>query len=613
MQPPHDYYTILGVTREASAADIRRAFRALAKSLHPDSKPSDRGPQTAYDFSTISEAYETLKDEVKRAAYDEELQNSRQIASQEAAGRKRPVAFAAGLAIGLAIAVGAVFVKGYVDRAGHQKNQESLNPKQKTASLAEPDRPTSRTEADDESATAEEPSASAGAPKADDTEPRENASDETPSAPSSSEKQAALAPEMPSGTTSVERKPAPPMPSQAEAQPDPASSQRPNPLTLTLSEEVLALEHLIDEGSDRNAGRRLTAIVAASAKVEELSRAAAVAAKPETIDLINKRISALLKSQNAPASGGNAAVAAADPAVLAPGLPSRPSSKAGKTDAEAQPVQDGSMQIVVGPRQNEKLLRIKPGNGLAESFSDCPFCPEMVAAPSGKFIMGSKPEEDGHRVEEAPAHRVVIAKAFAVSKHTITNENWRACIQGGGCRAAQFSSFLARPDMPASRLSWFDAKGYVDWLSQETGKKYRLLTEAEWEYAARAGAKRMGHPMTARPDMGRFEPVHFVDMLSARRLKSGSEYAPNAWGLHSMRGSTMEWVEDCWHPSYNLAPADGSAWLSGAGGDCSYRMVRGGFIGTDWARQRLATRAREFADMRAPGLGFRVAREIASP
>jgi formylglycine-generating enzyme required for sulfatase activity len=80
-----------------------------------------------------------------------------------------------------------------------------------------------------------------------------------------------------------------------------------------------------------------------------------------------------------------------------------------------------------------------------------------------------------------------------------------------------------------------------------------------------------------------------------------------------MRGSTMEWVEDCWHPSYNQAPTDGSAWLSVAGGDCSYRMVRGGFIGTDWARQRLTTRAREFADMRAPGLGFRVAREIAAP
>jgi formylglycine-generating enzyme required for sulfatase activity len=80
-----------------------------------------------------------------------------------------------------------------------------------------------------------------------------------------------------------------------------------------------------------------------------------------------------------------------------------------------------------------------------------------------------------------------------------------------------------------------------------------------------------------------------------------------------MRGSTMEWVEDCWHPSYNQAPIDGSAWLSVAGGDCSYRMVRGGFIGTDWARQRLTTRAREFADMRAPGLGFRVAREIAAP
>jgi formylglycine-generating enzyme required for sulfatase activity len=405
------------------------------------------------------------------------------------------------------------------------------------------------------------------------------------------------------------------LPSQAEAQPDRTSFQGSNPLALSLSEEVLALEHLIDEASDRNAARRLTAIVTSSTRVEELSRAAAVATKPETIDLINKRISALLKSQNAqPAAGGNATVAAADPAAMAPALPGRPSSKAGKADAEAQPVQDGSMQIVVGPRQNEKVLRIRPGNGLAESFSDCPFCPEMVVAPSGQFIMGSKPEEDGHRVEEAPAHRVVIAKAFAISKHAITNENWRACIQGGGCRAAQFSSFLARPDVPASRLSWFDAKGYVDWLSQETGKKYRLLTEAEWEYAARAGAKRIGHPMTARPETGRFEPVNFVDMLPFHsRLRSGSEYAPNAWGLHSMRGSMMEWVEDCWHPSYNHAPADGSAWLSSVGGDCSYRMVRGGFIGADWARQRLTTRAREFADMRAPGLGFRVAREIAAP
>ncbi len=168
--------------------------------------------------------------------------------------------------------------------------------------------------------------------------------------------------------------------------------------------------------------------------------------------------------------------------------------------------------------------------------------------------------------------------------------------------------------MPATRVSWFDAKAYVEWLSKVTGRRYRLLSEAEWEYAARANSdKHPGEPAAsssgapaAMTDIGLLRFRGSARLLGATR--------PNAWGVHPLPSNVLEWVEDCWHASYAQAPADGSAWLSNAGGDCAYRVVRGvPSTSAEAGGRRLAARAREFADARSPTLGFRVAREISTP
>ncbi len=241
-----------------------------------------------------------------------------------------------------------------------------------------------------------------------------------------------------------------------------------------------------------------------------------------------------------------------------------------------------------------------PGKGLSESFADCPNCPQMVVIPSGQATMGSRPESEGYRSEEAPPHRVTLSRPLAISKSAISAQNWRACVDAGVCRLTLSSLLAVGPRVAATRVSWFDAKAYVEWLSQTTGWRYRLLTEAEWEYAARAGQRteQSGRERYAL-ETGAFPRVRFDHFAGL---------GPNVWGIQS--GNVMEWVEDCWHPSYDQAPADASAWLSTAGGDCAYRVVRGNARASGAFGGRPSARAREFADASAPTLGFRVAREI---
>src|SRR5262249_55212925 len=171
----------------------------------------------------------------------------------------------------------------------------------------------------------------------------------------------------------------------------------------------------------------------------------------------------------------------------------------------------------------------------------------------------------------------------------------------------------AGPGVPATRVSWFDAKDYAEWLSRVTRHRYRLLSEAEWEYAAQAGTAREAGA-EAKGD----NPHGPLSDFGFSRLSGGTKRwmaaKPNAWGLLGLPGGVLEWVEDCWHPAYAQAPSDGTAWLSGAGGDCAYRVVRGTELPrADPGRRRFTARAREFADASSPGLGFRVAREIPVP
>ena len=161
--------------------------------------------------------------------------------------------------------------------------------------------------------------------------------------------------------------------------------------------------------------------------------------------------------------------------------------------------------------------------------------------------------------------------------------------------------------MPVIDVSWGDAKQYVGWLSQLTGKEYRLLTEAEWEYAARAGA-RTRYSWGDGLGTGNADCDGCGSPWDLKQPAPVGSFRPNAWGLYDMHGNVWEWVEDSWHETYDGAPRDGSAWL--AGGDPSFRVVRGGSWRNDSELVRAAVRVRRHINVRFDTLGFRVARTL---
>jgi formylglycine-generating enzyme required for sulfatase activity len=214
----------------------------------------------------------------------------------------------------------------------------------------------------------------------------------------------------------------------------------------------------------------------------------------------------------------------------------------------------------------EKEKAANPGSDFKECANGCP---TMIVVPGGRFMMGSPEKEMGRSNDEGPQHEVTIAMSFAVSRTEVTFAQWDACVAAAACTKASDSTW-GRDDRPVINVSWDDAKQYVAWLSGITRRDYRLLTEAEWEYAARAGN-------SARFTFGEAEEQ--LDQYAWYRQNSDGKTQPvakkkaNAFGLHDMYGNVYEWVEDPWHDNYNGAPTDGSAWLQG---DNSRRVVRGG-------------------------------------
>lgn len=236
------------------------------------------------------------------------------------------------------------------------------------------------------------------------------------------------------------------------------------------------------------------------------------------------------------------------------------------------------------------------------TFRDCETCPEMVVVPAGSFRMGSTASEAG-RDDEGPVHRVTIAKPFAVGKYEVTVSEWEVCAEEGWCSRVGGSD-----GQPVVNVSWYDAGNYVRWLSLQTGESYRLLSEAEWEYAARAGTQTR---YAWGDDIGRNrancqECGSRWDGTPAAPVGS---FSPNAYGLHDLHGNVSEWVDDCWHQSYAGAPSDGETWRRGQG-NCAYRTVRGG-AGTDIPENvRSAVRDRNAVGKKRDDLGFRVARTL---
>ena len=295
---------------------------------------------------------------------------------------------------------------------------------------------------------------------------------------------------------------------------------------------------------------------------------------------------------------------------------------------------------------------LRPG----QVFRDCPDCPEMVVLPAGEFEMGSPASERGHWEAEAPQRRVHIS-AFAAGKFHVTRGQWAGFVTAtnrattGGCAwsglptshgeqpddSASWRSFGYPQDdsHPVGCLTFGDAQDYVHWLGERTGKPYRLLSEAEWEYAARAGSS------TAFPwengvthELANYGADECCSPRASGRdqwLNSSpvGSFPPNAFGLYDMQGNVMQWVQDCFSATYDGLPVDGSAYESvttlNLSGDlavmngtssCDYRILRGG----DWNNppDMIRPAARNFApppggtlkDYKSTGTGFRVARSL---
>ena len=266
---------------------------------------------------------------------------------------------------------------------------------------------------------------------------------------------------------------------------------------------------------------------------------------------------------------------------------------------------------LIRPDLIEKVISLPP---VFHVFQDCDNCPKIVALPAGSFMMGSLTGEEGREDDEDPVHKVTINYPFAAGVYEVTYNEWDYCVQQGGCGKYRPDDAGWGPgDRPVINVSWNDAQAYVQWLSKETGKPYRLLSEAEWEYAARAGTTTPFHfGDTISTDQANYDGSSAYDSGKKGKYRKQTvhvgSFSANNFGLHDMHGNVWEWVEDCWHDNYINAPTDGSPWV--VRGNCNKRVIRGG----SWDRKPSSLRSANRGDYDSNGrnstFGFRVAREL---
>ncbi len=291
--------------------------------------------------------------------------------------------------------------------------------------------------------------------------------------------------------------------------------------------------------------------------------------------------------------------------------------------------------------QTKKASSYKPG----QTFKDCPTCPEMVVIPAGSFIMGSPDSEVGRFPEEGPQHSITI-KQFACGKFDITKQQWAAFVAAtnrhttSGCQVSIFdnkdSATSTWENNPISKedndpvvcINWNDAQDYINWLSKKTGKKYRMLSEAEWEYADRAGTTTAYY----WGDSASHEYANYgTDTAAGIGFAFGRDkwiyaspvgsFPPNQFGLYDMNGNVMQWVDDCFAASYLGLPTDGSAYkeavtlkmngefaIMNNTSSCDYKMIRGGDEENPPRLFRSAYRTWNYTNARSGGITFRVAR-----
>ena len=256
----------------------------------------------------------------------------------------------------------------------------------------------------------------------------------------------------------------------------------------------------------------------------------------------------------------------------------------------------------------------KPGSGKTEWFKDLDVGPEMVVVPAGKFMRGSPNDDHEQLYNESPQREVTIAKPFAVSRCAITFDEWDACVVDGGCSHKPKDEGWGRGKRPVINVSWEDTKAYILWLSDKTGQPYRLLSEAEWEYAARAGRTTpfwWGTSIT--PEQANYRDKYTYEGGGGKGKNRENtvpvdEFEANDFGLYNVHGNVWERCEDIWHASYKEAPIDGSAWLED--GDKGRRVVRGGSWISSPRELRSAYRLISATGVRRNYFGFRLARTL---
>jgi formylglycine-generating enzyme required for sulfatase activity len=292
------------------------------------------------------------------------------------------------------------------------------------------------------------------------------------------------------------------------------------------------------------------------------------------------------------------------------------SAGAGEQTSTVIPVPEHGAERLAEQQGKPAVGNLAPGRVFRDV--DAPWCPELVVIPTGEFMMGSTEAERQWAIKqdakqkrvasEKPEHRVKIEHRLAIGCYPVTFEEWDRYADDGAWHRSEclkpyrpHDEDWGRGKQPLINVSWDDIQGYLRWLRGKTGHLYRLLSEAEWEYACRAGLKTRYHVGSKITH----HDANFGEKVG--RTTEVGFYTPNAWGLYDMHGNVWEWVEDCWNNNYHGAPDDGSAWTSG---DCSCRVVRGGSWGSPKPNLRSAYRNKRKADDRDNVVGFRVARTL---
>jgi formylglycine-generating enzyme required for sulfatase activity len=355
------------------------------------------------------------------------------------------------------------------------------------------------------------------------------------------------------------------------------------------------------------------------------------------------RIEELKKRQTAVAALPVLPAAPPRPAPVVPAVVAPPAVP----PAAADPCSGGAVTVSLASRcaaplsaAEERALKPK------DSFKECDNCPEMVVVPAGSFTMGSPASETGRDNDEGPQHRVTIGKPLAVGKFDVTVDQFAAFVTDArydadskcwtyeegkteerSGRSWRNPGFAQGGSHPAVCLKWNDAKAYVDWLARKTGKSYRLLTEAEWEYAARARKQPGAYPrysfgndekdlcrygngadQTAKSNIAGTKDWTFAPCNDGYAYTSPvGSFPANGFGVYDMQGNAWQWTGDCYHDSYAAAPSDGAAWTTG---DCGSRVVRGCSWGGSPRCLRSANRGRITSDSPNRDLGFRVGRTL---